>query len=153
MIQQRGFTLIELITVMMIVGILAAVAGPKFIGRDVFESRGAQSVLTSALQYAQKTAVAQRRTVYLKLDTSTRVLCLGYVSDCSNAVIDPVTKQPFTKTLSNAVSIVASQTTLGFDGLGRPTPNLTATYQLQNTVDTSQPVRIVTVEAETGYVR
>lgn len=150
---QQGFTLIELIAVITIVGILSAIAGPKFIGRDVFEVRGAQGTLLSALRYAQKTAIAQRKTVFVTVNTTAKSLCLGYNASCSNAVIDPATKAAYSKTLSSDTTLTSSNTSLAFDGLGRPVPNASATYTLQNAIDTSQPAKVITVEAETGYVR
>jgi len=150
---QRGFTLVELVAVIIVVGVLAAVAGPKFIGNDVFETRGAQATLMSALRYAQKTAVAQRRVVYVVINTATRSLCLGYTNNCSQAVIDPSTQLAYSKVLPSAVSISASQNVLGFDALGRPVPNASATVTLQNTVDATQGSRTLTIEADTGYVR
>jgi MSHA pilin protein MshC len=150
---QRGFSIIELIAVITIVGILAAVAGPKFIGNDVFETRGAQATLMSALRYAQKTAVAQRRVVYVVVNTAARSVCLGYTNTCSQAVIDPSTQVAYSKVLPSTVSISASASVLGFDALGQPVPNASATFTVQNTVDASQGPRTVTIEADTGYVR
>jgi MSHA pilin protein MshC len=150
---QKGFTLVELIAVITVVGILAAVAGPKFIGNDVFETRGAQGTLLAALRYAQKTAIAQRKVVYVNVNATTRNVCLGFTSNCSSAVIDPVTQTAYSKTLSSSVTLSATNTILGFDGLGRPVPNLGAAYNIQNSVDISQPAKVITVEAETGYVR
>lgn len=150
--QQKAFTLVELITVIVVVSILAFVAAPRFIGRDAFDARGAYGTLLSALHYAQKTAIAQRTPIYTNINTSTRVICLGYTNSCSSPVIDPSTQAAYSKTLPNNVTLTASVTPLGFDGLGRPTPNATATYTLQNTVDASDPIRTITVEAETGYV-
>lgn len=150
---QQGFTLVELITVITVIGILAAVSGPKFIGNDVFEVSGAQATLLSALRYAQKTAVAQRTTVYVNMNTASRSLCLGYTSNCNSAVVDPVTQSAYSKTLSSYVAVVASNSHLGFDGLGRPVPNIGSTYRIKNIADTSQPDRVITIEAETGYVR
>ena len=37
---QRGFTLVELVTVMVIIGILSATAAPRFFDTDVFANRG-----------------------------------------------------------------------------------------------------------------
>ena len=65
--RRRGFTLVELITVLILVGILAIVAWPRFLDRNVFESRGFYDETKSLLRYAQKTAVAQRRTVCVTL--------------------------------------------------------------------------------------
>ena len=59
----RGFTLVELIAVMVVVGILAVAALPRFFDRNVFEARGFLDETRALLRYAQKTAVSQRRTV------------------------------------------------------------------------------------------
>jgi MSHA pilin protein MshC len=151
--QVQGFTIVELVAVMVITGIIAAIAAPRFIGVDAFDARGSYGTLTSALRYAQKTAIAQRRNVYVSVNTSTRAVCLGYTSNCSSAVIDPATQAAYSKTLSSNVSIAASTTPLGFDGLGRPVPNATATFTINNAVVPSESARTITVEADTGYVR
>jgi len=151
--EELGFTIVELVAVMVITGIIAAVAAPRFIGVDAFDARGSYGTLNSALRYAQKTAIAQRRNVFVNVNTTTRVVCLGYTSNCSSAVIDPATQAAYSKTLSSNVSIAASTSPLGFDGLGRPVPNATATFTINNAVLPSESTRTITVEADTGYVR
>lgn len=151
-VRQQGFTLVELVAVITIVGLLAVVAGPKFIGSATFETRGAQGTLLAALRYAQKTAVAQRRVVYLNLNTTTRTLCLGYTSNCNTPVIDPSTQAAYSKVLPRTVTLNTTQATLGFDNWGRPVPNVNANYSVQNAVELSESPRIIVVEAETGYV-
>lgn len=151
--RESGFTIVELVAVMVITGIIAAIAAPRFIGVDAFDARGSHGTLVSALRYAQKTAIAQRRNVFVNINTTTRAVCLGYTNDCSTAVIDPATQVAYAKTLSKNVAIGASTTPIGFDGLGKPVPNATATFTIQNVVVTTEALRTITVEAETGYVR
>ena len=58
----RGFTLVELITVMILVGILAFAIVPVFNNRT-FDERGFSDAVRSALQHARHVAVASRRHV------------------------------------------------------------------------------------------
>ena len=56
--RQHGFTLVELILVIVVLGILAAVAGPRFFDRQVFDQRLHYEESLAALRYAQKRAIA-----------------------------------------------------------------------------------------------
>ncbi len=58
MAAQRGFTVVELVVVIVIMGIVAAVAAPRFFDDRTFLERGYYEELAAALKYAQKLAVA-----------------------------------------------------------------------------------------------
>src|SRR3989338_11263391 len=75
-----GFTLVELIMTMIVVGILAVAVLPRFADVIVFEARGFRDETLSLLRYAQKSAVAQRRTV-----------CVAVASDGITLEIDTTT--------------------------------------------------------------
>lgn len=55
---QIGFTLVELILVIVVLGILAAVVGPRFFDRQVFDERLRYEESLAAVRYAQKRALA-----------------------------------------------------------------------------------------------
>ena len=55
---QRGFTLIELIAVVVILGVVVAVAAPRFFGTAVFSERGYADEIAASLRYARRIAVA-----------------------------------------------------------------------------------------------
>ena len=65
----HGFTLVELVIVMIILGVLAAYAAPKLVPSD-FYAKGFHDETLSILRYAQKAAVAQRRMVCVSFDTA-----------------------------------------------------------------------------------
>ena len=66
----RGFTLVELLMVIVIIGILAAVVGPRFFDRRVFDERLFHEQLASAVRYAQKHALASGCRVQAQLDNN-----------------------------------------------------------------------------------
>lgn len=147
----QGFTLVELVTVIAVMSIIAAVAAPRFIGSDSFDTRGNRSILITSLRYAQKTAISQHRMVYVRVVSANQTLSLCYDPSCNSVLQDPVNVGNYQITFSSNVSLVASQPTLGFNLDGSPNPNVNASYTLTNRKNSAQ-TSVIQVEANTGYV-
>ncbi len=146
-----GFTLVELVTVIAVMAIMAAVAAPRFIGSDSFDTRGNLGMVITSLRYAQKTAMAQHRVVYVQVDNTNKTISLCYTTTCSSLLQDPTGPGNYRLNLNSNVNLTASQTTLGFTVDGLPIPNANATYIVANRKNLSQSSTIQ-VEANTGYV-
>jgi MSHA pilin protein MshC len=56
--REGGYTIIELVLVMVIIAILGAFAGPRFFDNAPFDERAYLDELAGSLRYAQKVAVA-----------------------------------------------------------------------------------------------
>lgn len=75
MTHQRGFTMIELVVTMIVIGILAVTVLPKFDVVGSMDASGYADQMASLIRYGQKTAIAQRRWVTVNVAVYPPKIC------------------------------------------------------------------------------
>ena len=83
----RGFTIVELIVIMVVVGVMGALAAPRFFARAGFDARAFADQTRAQLRYAQKLAIAQNRPVWVRLNGASIALCFD--NACTSPVFAP----------------------------------------------------------------
>lgn len=137
-----GFTLVELVTVIGIAGLLAIAVAPRLFDRVGFEARGFHDQALSVIRYAQKVAVAQRRTVFVRVTAGGVEAC--YDVGCGNPVSDPSQGGSLAIVAPAGVTLTPAAT-FSFGGLGRPSASVSINV-------TGDVPRVIVVQPETGYV-
>lgn len=143
----HGFTLVELVATILLIGILAAVVFPRFFDAIDFTSRGFYDEVTQAARYGQKLAVASGCDVELNITGGSFALHQRADSCTSGAftrdVLRPSGSDAFSATVPSGVSLSATASSIIFDSLGRATPG---------GVTVSVDGRSFTIVGESGYV-
>lgn len=150
---QRGFTVTELVVTITIVGILAAIAIPRFIGTESFASRGFYDEAQSVVRFAQKTSVAWRTQVFVCITANS--VTASTVAGCGTPLVHPVTGAALSATAPSGVSLSPvsfsfTQPTALQVG-GRPNPDAQVVITVTSTI-AGDPARQIVIERETGYV-
>lgn len=155
---QRGFTLVELIIVMVLLGIMAIVALPRLAGSDAFNEAGFHTEVVAALRYAQKTAVSHRRLVCAQLTSTTvtlQVAASNPANDCGATLLPaPNGAAAFASTTRTSLALTAGTlpATLFFQPDGRITTNV-AGSNLWTAGITIADQPVITIAGATGYVK
>jgi MSHA pilin protein MshC len=146
---QFGFTVLELVVVMVVIGILSVVVLPRLDLFDGFDQLGYRDRVRATLEYARKSAVAQRRKVQVTLAAgSVTVLIASDVPDGAaantfdrNLVLPGSNSNTFNAPAGVTLSPPA---VLVFDALGQPSAG--GSFTITGSGDP------IVVEAVTGYV-
>jgi MSHA pilin protein MshC len=163
-VRQRGFTLVELVMVLVILGVLAVFALPRMLASSDTAARGLHDSTLSYLRYAQKTAIAQRRTVCVAFTTTSVSLRIANTAASYNCASPTgvvlngadgkasvsVSGAAYSAATVNGVSCLA--TPAAFDGLGQPVNSSGVALATAQCIKVGNAANSITVEAATGYV-
>lgn len=149
---QDGFTLVEAVLVIAILGALAAVSAPRFFGTREFEEAVFLDQTNSALRYAQKLAVATGCEVQVTIAGNAFTLrqqpaCTG--GGFTQDVIDPATgASSYSRSAPTGVSLTSDVSPFVFDALGRARDGVGTVTDVLVSVGP----RSLRVVGETGFV-
>jgi len=161
--KQNGFTLVEVIIVLILIGILAATAASKFTGTDTFEAYTFRASLISALRLTQQRAMQQTNSTFChqivientrygvpdRTNCTVTIFPAGWQPDFSGLAVDPRYNITF------QINGVSNPSAITFDSMGRPVANVSLAnncaggcdINIQSSVETLK----IRIESE-GYI-
>jgi len=151
-VRLAGFTLVELIMVLVLAGLIAVFAAPRFFGGDALGARGFRDGTAAYLRYAQKSAIAQRRYVCVRFTATSTTLTIDAdrnaatgADGCETGLSGPRGETPGVLAARGSEQYSPVPSVLVFDALGQPSSGLT--------LQVAGLPGAVVVEPVTGYVR
>lgn len=163
----RGFTIIELVTVIVLIGILAIAVLPKFDGTASYEAHTHRAQLVAALRLTQQRAMQQTNSIdgychQIVFDVVEEINVYGIPDrrDCSNKTFPTPIKdwEPDASghkvdsdyQISYSIDGLVNPKSVGFDWMGRPTFDCAGGCEI-NVIRPSEQNLSITIEPE-GYI-
>lgn len=145
-----GFTLVELIVVILLIGILSISIAPRFFGVASYQDRRAVDELLTALRYTQQ--MAMNRGGYIQLDLTatdyTIELTDGTPLRSPDGSRHPTCGTPicYKKDFEGATATISPAGPIIYDSLGRPNSSFIISIG-----SNPSALKQIQIEAETGY--
>jgi len=161
MLQCRGFSLIELVSVMVLVGILAVYIVPKMAGSSGYEQYVVRDQLISAIRFAQQHAMYDQASSHCyRVNIVAHNFTVELSTDGGNTFNFPTALRndlDFGAGDASVVSALGKVTlpvlTQRFDGLGNPVATCGGTTSATQTINIAGSTTIPLCLYSTGYVR
>jgi len=158
-----GFTLVELVMVIVILGLLAVVAVPRLSMGDSFRTTAFRDEVVAALRYAHKAAVSHRRLVCVTIDSrqvAIMIAATNPASACSAPLNGPTGETAAAEADRDMITagsaeadrdmITAGLGTIFFHTIGSSGPSATSIGDHTLTVKDEMPI---VVTGATGHVK
>jgi len=137
-----GFTMVELIVVILLVGIISVFMVPRFFASNVFAERRVVDEIITALRYTQQLAMNRGENHRLQINAN------NYAYQRSDQISGSwvTIRNPDGSAINlYPTNVVLAATTVTFNQLGQPVPN----------TDPAQTInvgaQVITIEVDTGY--
>lgn len=156
--RQAGFTLVELVVVMVLLGILAVVVLPRLASTNAFGDAAFHAEVVAGLRYAQKSAVSHRRLVCAELTATRltlRIAASNPAAACGAALLRaPDGAEAFASTTRASMALAAGNLplTLHFQPDGRISSDVAGTAVWTGTLVIDYMPGI-SIAGATGYVK
>lgn len=151
-VAKTGFTLVELIIVIVIIGVISVVVAPRFFDKDAYASRGFYEVSLSALRYAHKLAMGSG--CHTQVNFSATGVTVKQRASCTSGAFDVDVKHPGKPDQAfseSAPGVSIGSLSIYYDGAGRPYDSASGVL-LSAPVTLAVDTRTLQVEPYTGFV-
>jgi prepilin-type N-terminal cleavage/methylation domain-containing protein len=136
----NGFTLVELVIAIAVIGIIAVIGAPRFAKTSIFSERANSDKVKFLLKISQKAAMAQRRDIFIVKSGSSISACYINTTPCAANQSLTLNGKDFSANIGNTNIVLPS---VKFNSLGN-TETSKITIQVGS--------RNIYIEAESGYI-